>query len=397
MKHYFYSKLKGLNPFVFMIACIACPVQSVAQDTPGSELEKKELDLTVSTVNIRSNGYEYNNEFVEGIFDYVITGTTTKNMLNIYDANNLNITLKDASIDLSSTREDENAYSAIYVSYSSVNFYLEGSSSLYAGGDRSAINLDGNSSVTINGEGSLYAEGDWAWAAITCVDDQTLTINGGNIIALGGTHGAGIGGSWGVKAGKVIINGGTISAIGGDQSAAIGSGHETEAGMTPVINGGSVKTTGLYAFGGGLEGQELIPVNNDGTELTLYNIDNTWFESLTVGGKEYGKPNGAHPSDNMYYLYLPASGDAVLNGVPFRLEDGWPITDNIENMENAEGLSATGQNGTIVLTVDKAQQVNVCSIDGVQIFNAFCSEGQHMVNNVNRGVYIVNGKKIVVR
>ena len=99
----------------------------------------------------------------------------------------------------------------------------------------------------------------------------------------------------------------------------------------------------------------------------------------------------------MYYLYLPASGDAVLNGVPFRLEDGWPITDNIENMENADGLYATGQNGTIVLTVNKAQQVSICSIDGVQIFNAFCSEGQHMVNNVNRGVYIVNGKKIVVR
>ena len=33
----------------------------------------------------------------------------------------------------------------------------------------------------------------------------------------------------------------------------------------------------------------------------------------------------------------------------------------------------------------------------MQIFSAFCSEGEHMVHNVGKGVYIVNGIKIVVR
>lgn len=370
---------------------------SVSKNVTVADIEKIELDLSISTVNIHPNGYEYNGEFVDGDYDYIITGSTTKNLLNFYNTNNTNVTLRDVNIDLRGERGTEETHSAIFVSDASVNLILEGDNKLYAGNDRSAIYMEGDCAATINGEGSLYANGDWAWAAITCVDEQTLTINGGNITAEGGDHGAGIGGSWGRIGGNIIINGGTVTALGGYSSAGIGSGHETDAGKTPIINGGSVKSTGLYAFGGGWDGQELTPLNSDGTRLTLQKIDNTWFESLTVKGKEYGKPNGAHPSDNMYYLYLPASGDAVLNGVPFRLEDGWPITDNIENMENAEGLSATGQNGTIVLTVDKAQQVNVCSIDGVQIFNAFCSEGQHMVNNVNRGVYIVNGKKIVVR
>lgn len=370
---------------------------SISKTVTVTEREKKVLDLSLSTVNIYNGGYEYNGEFVDGDYDYVITGSTTENLLNFYNTVNTNVTLRDVNIDLKAQRGTDVTYSAVFVSSASVNFTLEGDNKLYAGNDRSAIYMEGDCSATIDGEGSLYANGDWAWAAITCVDNQTLTINGGNITAQGGDHGAGIGGSWGCYGGNIIINGGTVTALGGFSSAGIGSGHDTDAGKTPVINGGSVKSTGLYAFGGGRDGQELTPLNSDGTRLTLQKIENTWFESLTVKGKEYGKPNGAHPSDNMYYLYLPASGDAVLNGVPFRLEDGWPITDNIENMENAEGLSATGQNGTIVLTVDKAQQVSVCSIDGVQIFNAFCSEGQHMVNNVNRGVYIVNGKKIVVR
>ena len=188
-----------------------------------------------------------------------------------------------------------------------------------------------------------------------------------------------------------------MTAIGGFSSAGIGSGHDTDAGKTPVINGGSVKASGLYAFGGGREGQELTPVNSDGRRLTLHTMNNTWFGSLTVEGNEYGNPCGAHPSDNMYYLYLPESGDAVLNGIPFRIEDGWPITDNIDSPDTTDGLNATGQDGTIVLNVAKAQKVTIFSADGMQIFSAFCSEGEHMVHNVGKGVYIVNGRKIVVR
>ena len=370
---------------------------SLSKKVTVTEREKKELDLSLSTVNIYNGGYEYNGEFVDGDYDYVITGSTTENLFNFYNTVNTNVTLRDVNIDLRAQRGTNVTYSASYVSASSVNITLEGENKLYAGNDRSAIFMEGDCSATIDGEGSLYANGDWAWAGITCVDNQTLTINGGNITARGGDYGAGIGGSWGWAGGNVIINGGTVTAIGGFSSAGIGSGHDTDAGKTPVINGGSVKASGLYAFGGGREGQELTPVNSDGRRLTLHTMNNTWFGSLTVEGNEYGSPCGAHPSDNIYYLYLPESGDAVLNGIPFRIEDGWPITDNIDSPDTTDGLNATGQDGTIVLNVAKAQKVTIFSADGMQIFSAFCSEGEHMVHNVGKGVYIVNGRKIVVR
>ena len=70
---------------------------------------------------------------------------------------------------------------------------------------------------------------------------DTITINGGEITATGGTNGAGIGGGSASSGGIITINGGTIATTGGNLGAGIGS---LGAGGTIEIKGGDITATG---------------------------------------------------------------------------------------------------------------------------------------------------------
>ena len=72
---------------------------------------------------------------------------------------------------------------------------------------------------------------------------DTITINGGEITATGGTGGAGIGGGYNGSGGTITINGGEITANGGDNGAGIGGGSASSGGII-TINGGTIATTG---------------------------------------------------------------------------------------------------------------------------------------------------------
>lgn len=72
----------------------------------------------------------------------------------------------------------------------------------------------------------------------------TITINGGDITATGGSNGAGIGGGYGGAGGTITINDGDITAIGGLNGAGIGGGSNGGAGGTITINGGGITATG---------------------------------------------------------------------------------------------------------------------------------------------------------
>jgi hypothetical protein len=76
-----------------------------------------------------------------------------------------------------------------------------------------------------------------------------ITITGGTVSAVGGTNGAGIGGGSGGSAGTISISGGTISALGGfvasnSGAAGIGTGYNPDGEGTITISGGTVSATG---------------------------------------------------------------------------------------------------------------------------------------------------------
>ena len=87
---------------------------------------------------------------------------------------------------------------------------------------------------------------------------DTITINGGEITATGGTSGSGIGGGSKINGsgGTITINGGEITANGGDNGAGIGGGSASSGGII-TINGGTIATTGgnlgagIGSFGAG--------------------------------------------------------------------------------------------------------------------------------------------------
>ena len=107
------------------------------------------------------------------------------------------------------------------------------------------IEVPEGSSLTIRGEGTLVANADGDNAAIGAIAYGAITIEGGTVIATGGSYGAGIGGSRiSTGGGMIRILGGNVTATGGFCAAGIGAGgnatwHQRYAGDI-VISGGTV-------------------------------------------------------------------------------------------------------------------------------------------------------------
>ena len=113
--------------------------------------------------------------------------------------------------------------------------------------------------LTING-GEITAVGGPYSAGIGGSDSMgcgEVTINAGTITATGGEWGTGIGGGFGGDLTKLTINGGTITARGDENGAGIGGGAGGRSGPVQINNGAYVKVYGgeaSAAFGMGLYG-----------------------------------------------------------------------------------------------------------------------------------------------
>ena len=168
------------------------------------------------------------------------------------------------------------------------------------------IDIAGNATLIINGEGTLESNGVSEIAGITLWG--SLEINGGTIIANGGTNGAGIGGNHYYHLGNLIINGGNVTAIGKDGGAGIGGGNSVNwAGAyggcgTVIINGGIVRAIGSLN-GAGIGGGNGVSDTVAGGGYNLIEIN---------GGQVYAEsPNG--------YAIGPGSDFAT----PGVLKFGW--------------------------------------------------------------------------
>ena len=134
------------------------------------------------------------------------------------------------------------------------------------------IELSKNNKLTIEGNGSLIANGDGNNAGIGAMEVGTLIINSGNITATGGDGGsAGIGGSktnyqGNTDGGVITINGGTINVTGSAFTPAIGGSLGGVCG-TITINGGKVTANGgSHYVAGNYEDGYGIGVGYNGTK-----------------------------------------------------------------------------------------------------------------------------------
>lgn len=206
-----------------------------------------------------------------------ITGTSTGNTVTI-DADKdqtAHVTLENVEINASST-----AQAAVDVTGSgNTNIELNGNNTLTSGYGHAGLEhnkTDNSGTLTIQDEknddgsakgsasdttGSLIANGGSHGAGIGGSDghDGQATITGGEIIANGGSLGAGIGGGAGDTDavggdGDVTISGGSITATGGSLGAGIGGGAYGNGTVTVTDGDITAKATGNYGagIGGGL-------------------------------------------------------------------------------------------------------------------------------------------------
>lgn len=291
--------------------------------------------------------------------EHIITGTTTDYKV-VVEGGNPTITIEN--LDITSEEHDRCPFEI----KGNCKLILSGDNRLVCTTTRSGLWLN-NSCVTIEGNGSLYAEGSGEWAGIcvwTYTGDSELIINSGNIIAkASGDYGAGIGGSHGDD-GSITINGGTIEAYGGEYGAGIGGGGGgTNRKIT--INGGNITakkgssahddigagsnagTGAVEIIGGTVNGviygsgyTVTIPQNvklGESVQIDVSNISGS-VEDLSKNIKISVSDNQGGTDEN----FCLTNGDETLNyNIKKDSETGANITNNSNIIESSNAISAT--------------------------------------------------------
>ena len=268
------------------------------------------LDIADGNIDLYSNGYKQytgnlQNINLNGLTQYtgkyILTGTTTENVVRVCDEGTFDITIKNLSIDVSE-KSNTCAFNANRGGRQTgcyVKITLEGKNNLSGGSapglgfTNATPNVNGvtnGSTLTIEGNGYLVAKASGYSAAIgagytgfegSAGQVSNIIINSGNITADKSAwdgHGAGIGGGLYGKVNNIVINGGNINACGSGYCPAIGASSSAE---NIVINGGNIKTNASWARGGigGYSGNVKI------TGGSIYSAGSTFggYEQAAIG------------------------------------------------------------------------------------------------------------------
>ena len=223
---------------------------------------------------------------------------TTTNTITVAKDVSANITLNGVKIDVSSVTNGAAAFSIENDSTGDVTVTLVGENELISGSYHAGLQKNGNNgTLTIKGDGSLYAESTGAYGAgigaggtgVDNTSSSNITILGGKITVKGGRNAAGIGGSGSGSGSNITISGGTVEATGGRKAAGIGGGN-SGSGSGITISGGTVNATGgsnAAGIGGGASG--------DGSDIKI--IDGTvnatgGSNAAGIGGGNSGNGSG---------------------------------------------------------------------------------------------------------
>ena len=284
----------------------------------------------------------------------ILTGTTNRNIYVF----GVTVTLKDA--------EAQNGIDCYYNS----TIILEGT-------NKAKINVE-NGTLTIDGEGSLTANGTSYKAGISGYDDGNLIINGGNITATGADYSAGIGGSQFAGFGDITINGGNVTAIGGE-GACPGIGTGSNGGSYRkcgdiTINGGTVTAIGTDdAPGiGSVYGEECgdITIADTVEKVTVKKgerapscigtdgDETTKCGTITIGGKVYyNKGNGEYENGGEEYL----KQDTIV----YEVIDLSKLTEDYEAKDGDTLTGTLGENVKISIADGATVTLKDVTINGV--------------------------------
>ena len=208
-------------------------------------------------------------------------------------------------------------------------------------------------SLTIYGQstgktmGILYASGGLYQSGIGGGNNSaggTITINGGEVHAVGYGSGAGIGGGHSGAGGTITINGGIVSATGSNDGAGIGGGCYREGGII-TINGGKVTAYGGRETGAGIGGGH---IGNGGT-ITINGGNVTAYGGKSGAGIGGGnKENGGNITINGGNVTAIGGTSSYVSGAGIgggNNGNGGNITINGGNVTAIGGESGAGIGG----------------------------------------------------
>ena len=278
-----------------------------------------------------------------------ISGTTTADRIVVANGVKANLVLSNLSITTGYTNNSDNSPLSLKDAGESV-ITLQGDNTLDgsgAGNYAPGIFVPNGSLLTINGTGRLTAKGSGNWPGIGRHGNGNLKIESGEITAIGGQYGAGIGGSYGHNGGNITINGGTIIANGGQYADGIGCGREHEGGNTTISGGTITATSGAYWNGNFGIGGTFTTGTNGNAFIITNSIENTgnsadWSGAIIIGnsGKVYGNPTIATDAE------IPSGKTLTIeSGMSMTVDSGVTLTNNGNIIVNDGGLLTN--NGTV--------------------------------------------------
>lgn len=340
---------------------LCCFILLICLYIPSAAAEEKTvLYLNYGSITIGENeisGYDQSGKKVTQAnpLGYIIT---QKNPASVLDKgvkiNSANCEIEIRNLNISRFNEYDSAFAVQKTS--NVTVTISGENHLVSGSSRAGLEVGIDASVTINGDGILYAQsslqagiggGNGQPNGTLVIDSGTIyatggidgysagigggssghggniTINGGYICATGGMYAAGIGGGFMSGGGNITINGGVVTAEAGDNSAGIGSGYICSGTTNVVINGGSVIAKGANGsdnIGIGLKAKTTFSGihNSDGNTVSPVKFTLSDFNQIYVNGINTSPFTKSHPDDDSFYLYA----DSTLKIITAYMNDG---------------------------------------------------------------------------
>ena len=172
-----------------------------------------------------------------------LTGTGDKNT-HVTIADGATVTL--SGVDITTIRNDDDHQWAGITCEGDATIILEGDNAVKGGYHSAGIFVPRGKTLTIQGDGSLNATGQYHGAGIGSGGEEVcgnIIIKGGTITATGGSGAAGIGCGYYGSCGDITITGGNITALcGATTAAAIGCGSNSSTdpsscGNITITNG----------------------------------------------------------------------------------------------------------------------------------------------------------------
>ena len=208
--------------------------------------------------------------------------TATTNTISILAGEGKAVTVVFRNINIDVSENDSDPAIQI-VGDGNVTIRFEGKNTVKSGETCAGIQKENKGQLIITAmsdANELVAIGGLHGAGIGGGDrgsGTNITISGGTVIANGGLDGAGIGGGSQGDGTEITISGGTVTAIGGLHGAGIGGG-DRGSGTYITISGGTVTATGVL-YGAGIGGGD----RGSGIEITI-----TGKANVTAKGGDSG-------------------------------------------------------------------------------------------------------------